>query len=325
MTASLKHLVKRNRWTAAAAYVGHDFVQGLRLRLGDLASESGATHARFSLAESLAYLDRVHDDYVSFARTLAGVERLAGTIAEVGPGDSYGVAVRLLADGAEAVHAIDRFVQRIDRERDGAIYEALAARPGVARVFDGSPAAGRIKGLSVYRGKPAEEHFAAPPGRYDAILSRAVLEHLQDPLLGLDRMAAALRPGGVMVHVVDLSDHGMFEGHHPLTFLTLPDPIYRLMVRNSGRPNRVVVADYRAWLERSGLAGALQALKLVGDGAVLPPSELGQFPAPSLAAAEARVAQVRARMPERLRKMAPADLAVSSFVLVARRAMQRAG
>lgn len=69
------------------------------------------------------------------------------------------------------------------------------------------------------------------------------MEHLFDPVAALDGMLEALRPGGTLVHRIDLRVHGMFRGQHPLTFLTLPDAIYTRMTRNSGRPNRVLFPD----------------------------------------------------------------------------------
>ena len=41
--------------------------------------------------------------------------------------------------------------------------------------------------------------------------------------------------------------HGMFSssGMHPLTFLTIPDSVYRLMTIDSGKPNRKLINYYR--------------------------------------------------------------------------------
>ena len=51
-----------------------------------------------------------------------------------------------------------------------------------------------------------------------------MLEHLYDPLAALDGMAASLAPGGTLNPPwIDFRDHGMFAGHHPLTYLTIPD------------------------------------------------------------------------------------------------------
>lgn len=41
-----------------------------------------------------------------------------------------------------------------------------------------------------------------PPGPYDLIVSRMVLEHVPNPQAALANLAAALAPGGVMIHVV---------------------------------------------------------------------------------------------------------------------------
>ena len=61
-------------------------------------------------------------------------------------------------------------------------------------------------------------------------------------------MDQLLRPGGTMIHKVDLRDHGMFSegGQNALTFLTLGDRTYRWMGEESaGLPNRVLIGWYR--------------------------------------------------------------------------------
>src|SRR5713101_2540018 len=93
----------------------------------------------------------------------------------------------------------------------------------------------------------AERFFPAHAG-YDFILSAAVLEHLYDPLEVLRSMCSALNPGGMMIHRVDLRDHGAFSPSlHDLSFLRLPDWSY-WPLRIRGGPNRFRVTDYRQCL-----------------------------------------------------------------------------
>jgi hypothetical protein len=66
-------------------------------------------------------------------------------------------------------------------------------------------------------------------------------------------VARALAPGGLSIHKVDLSSHGL-DRDRPLDFLTWPEPLYRLMYGHKGRPNRLRVDRYQALVTANGLA-----------------------------------------------------------------------
>ena len=78
------------------------------------------------------------------------------------------------------------------------------------------------------------------PSSFDMIVSNAVIEEIYDPTPIFKAQSELLRPGGVMVHRIDLRDYGMFSkyGFHALEFLTVPEWIYRHMVEGSGQPDR---------------------------------------------------------------------------------------
>jgi SAM-dependent methyltransferase len=238
-------------------------------------------------------------------------------VAEIGPGDNFGLALRLLGNGAETVHAIDRYASERDPQRQATIYRALAERHGLAHLFGEPPGERNLRGLAYHSGIPAERFFRDSGLGFDAILSRAVMEHLYDPLGALDDMAAALRPGGVMVHRVDMRDHGMFAGRHPLTFLTIPSPVYRRMTRASGRPNRVLLPAWRDWLERAGLPGTLRVTRLAGVDGEIAPSAWDDVPQALREAALDTVREIRPRLARRFAERDDRDLAVSGCVLVA--------
>ncbi len=312
---TLRALVKRSVLVTCAYYVLDDWRARRRLRAGKLAARSGTRHEGLDLDQSLAYVEGVYGDYLAYA----GVDRFAGTIAEIGPGDNFGVALLLLADGASEVHAIDRYRPQRDAARQRAIYRALAERHGLFGLFDGEPAEESITGLRYHAGAPAESFFRESGLCFDAVLSRAVLEHLFDPLGALDDMVRALNPGGVLVQRIDLRDHGMFKSHHPLTFLTIAEGIYRRMTRGAGRPNRILVPEYRGWLERSGAEGAVRITRLAGIADEVGPAPWGELDPALRAEALRTVAAIRPRLAARFRPLADEDLAVAGFVLTARR------
>ena len=239
---NLRRQVKRSVALTCLYYLADDWRARRRLARGRLATRSGTRHATLTLDESLDYIDRVHADYLAYG----GLENICGRVAEIGPGDNFGVALRMLGAGAREVHTIDRYRSHRDDARQACIHRALAQRHGLGELLgDGGAGAVGIRGLVAHEGAPAETFFRSSGLRFDCIVSRAVLEHLYDPLAALDDMAASLAPGGSMIHRIDFRDHGMFADHHPLTFLTIPDALYRAMTRGSGRPNRLLLPAWR--------------------------------------------------------------------------------
>jgi len=308
-----RRAVRRSLMLTCAWYVLDDWRARRRLARGDLGTRSGARHRSLPLEQSVAYIDRVYQDYLAYS----GRDRFTGVVGEIGPGDNFGLALLLLGNGASTVHAVDRYASERDSTQQAAIYQALAARHALQNQFDGPPGETTMRGLVRHAGVPAERFFRERTGQFDAILSRAVLEHLYDPIAAVDDMANALAPGGVLVHRIDLRDHGMFAGRHPLTFLTIPDRVYRAMTRGAGRPNRVLLPAWRDWLVRSGLRGSLRITRLAGVEGEIEPADWNDIDAKMR---ETALGTVRAIRPKLCRNLAPLDdrdLAVSGCVLVA--------
>ena len=313
---SLRRQVKRSVALTCLYYLADDWRARRRLARGKLATRSGTRHATLSLEESLDYIDRVYGDYLAYG----DLERFSGRVAEIGPGDNFGVALRMLGAGAREVHTIDRYRPARDEARQAGIHRALAQCHGLDVLpADGGVGAVEIRGLVTHEGAPAETFFRSSGLRFDHIVSRAVLEHLYDPLAALDDMAASLAPGGSMIHRIDFRDHGMFSGHHPLTFLTIPDAFYRAMTRGSGRPNRLLLPAWRDWLDRSPLTGSLRVTRLVGVDGEMAPAEWDDIDPAARRTALATVRAIRPRLVPSLAAFSDENLAVSGCVLVARR------
>jgi SAM-dependent methyltransferase len=195
----------------------------------------------------------------------------------------------------------------------------LARQYGLQRLFNGFADESNLVGVKYLPGTPAETFFTSSEGVFDFIVSRAVLEHLADPLDALDRMYDSLRPGGVMVHRIDLRDHGMFPRHHPLTFLTIPTFVYHRMVSQSGRPNRVLAHRYRRWLAGRGAVGSIRISRVVGESRELVPEVWSDLAERTRADAFAHVECIRDRLREEFRVLPAEDLATSGIVLVVRK------
>lgn len=224
-------------------------------RLGHDGNPGGVRHSgKLQLDDSVAYVERQFHTYLSEARRRYPDFTLVGTrVLEVGPGDTDATAVLFAAAGASEVVAIDRFrPQRDDAVNDAvcrAVFERFAADPAVddAPEIDYETARSRV---SYRHGVALETADADTFGRFDVIVSSAVLEHVYDLRESLAAMRRLHAPGGVIVHDVDLTEHGLYakHGHHPLTHLTIPERLYRFIVQPSGAPNRVGAPGYRRHL-----------------------------------------------------------------------------
>lgn len=293
----------------------------------------GATHYEKPLEASLNYIDSCYTDYRTYGplnqQDIEGIDVLEG-----GPGDSFGIGLRFLADGARRYVGVDAFRSVEDPEQQRRIYAGLRARLNAAgqRRFD--------ECLDLSAGVRADENrlkmiygsgvgdFARlfPRASFDLILSRAVLEQVHDTEAAFRSMDAVLKPGGLMLHKIDLSDYGLFSGrgHHPLTMLTFPGWIYGLLAPNSGNLNRFVLPDYRRLLAAMGYQARLFIASVIRQG--YPQRELPQpyreSPRRGTDYTETEVQmveQARPRLTEPYRAMAAEDLMVAGVFLSARK------
>ena len=254
-----------------AKHILEDRMSAVKLKAGRYVFSIGTTHGRFSLQESVSYINTVFDDYLSYA----GLDKadLAGkNILEIGPGDNLGVALKFIAAGAAKVVCIDRIYPSRDERQQYMIYLALrdslsreekerfdsaaTLKEGKARFCDD-----RIKYVYGVDIKDADK--AIKGGKFDLIISRAALEHVYDIDSAIGVMDRYLRKGGYHIHKVDLRDHEMFtrDGGNPFSFLTIPPFTWGLMTKHSGKPNRKradyfekkfrgLGYDYNVWISR---------------------------------------------------------------------------
>ena len=119
-----------------------------------------------------------------------------------------------------------------------------------------------------------------------------------------------------MLHRVDFRDHGMFTlgGMHPLTFLTVPESLYRWMTRDSGRPNRHLIDWYEARLATLGYDARLLVTRLV-DG-----SEINPHPDRTLLEPPRKALQlagsIRPQVQPRFRELTDHDLSIAGIFIV---------
>jgi SAM-dependent methyltransferase len=302
---------------------------GARARLAPgRAVRLGARHEGFSLQQSLEYIDWVVEDYGRHGGLDA--EALAGArVLELGPGDNLGVALRLLAMGAERVVCLDRFVTRRDAGQQRQINLDLAGRlPAEQRdrlepvLSDEGEVRADQDRLVLIEGTGVEDATSElGAGSFDVIVSRAVLAHVFELERAFEAMDALLAAGGVMAHKVDLSDHRLFSdaGHNPLTYLTIPDRVYDRMRRHTGLVNRALTGDYGAQLSARGYEAELKATKLIGSDAELSSPAPVEMLGAEVDAARPLIDEIRPRLLERFAALPDEELAVSGLFIRARK------
>ena len=152
--------------------------------------------------------------------------------------------------------------------------------------------------------------------KFDLILSCAVLEEIYDPDPVFAAMDRLLAQGGSLVHVIDLGDYGMFreQGMHPLTFLTISEPIYKRMASDSGLPNRKRLAYYVEKMKQLGYQSKFFVTSMLPGGRLEPAAEYapGRFKHDSNL-----VAQIRSKLANDFKDLDEDQLLIDGVLLVA--------
>ena len=197
----------------------------------------------------------------------AGGGSLAGTgVVELGPGRTPELAAALTLLGADGAVGADVTVQVPPGWEDGIepFVAALAADAPLLAAAGASPETVRARATQFAAdGWPVRfvgfdgRRLPLPPDSSDLVCSKSVLEHVQpadvDPLL--TDLRRVLRPGGFMVHAIDLRDH-MFIDNDEVTgdwlrALRYPDALFKWMFsRRSTAINRLRAPEWRDAFER---------------------------------------------------------------------------
>ena len=255
------------------------------------------------------YFQNFFDDYFE----QIGVEKSDQTnylqgkrILEYGPGDVPGVAVLMVSHGADQVVCVDRFPMVRMSPKNVQIVKIMLERLP-------SPVRERAEACFKQAAHPESgfdpkyiDYLVRPSGlsglanEVDLVISRAVLEHVNDLPATFRDMYAALKPGGIAMHQVDLKSHGLHR-QNPLDFLNWPTWLWSLMYSAKGVPNRLRVDAYRDAVAQSGLE--VVAMK------------------PTVLASPDDVRSIRPGLAYPFRKLSDEDLSWLGFWLVCRKPM----
>ncbi|MDR2417110.1 MAG: class I SAM-dependent methyltransferase [Holosporales bacterium] len=128
------------------------------------------------------------------------------SLLEVGPGNAFIIALAGVEKGAKVTVA-DRFPVRWNAAFHPKLYAACRRVLPEMRVFDYLLRKEDFSAVFEVLPVAAEcvaEHCGA---KFDWVTSNAVLEHLQDPVLGLSSLFSVTVPGGRHLHQIDLRYH----------------------------------------------------------------------------------------------------------------------
>lgn len=210
--------------------------------------------------EIAAYFGQCFDDYCKIlgkeecdiGNTLRGKRVL-----EYGPGDLAGVALLFYAHGAEQVICVDHFpMMRLSAKNKAVIQclingldEEVRNRAEAAIIRSNGEIEGFLPDAISYLIRP--NGLAAMDEAFDIIISRSVLEHVNNLKESFNDMYFCLKPGAIAVHKVDLKSHGLHQDNQ-LDFLTWSPFLWRLMYSAKGVPNRWRIDTYRRLIVSTG-------------------------------------------------------------------------
>jgi SAM-dependent methyltransferase len=328
MVAQLKKVARKSKTFIIASNIYHNWRTERRFKAGDIEYTGGSTHSvvcHFSLPQSLGYINDVFNDFLQYSGFTP--EMLRGKkVLEVGHGDSVGVALRFIAAGAERVVCIDKFYSKQDATQQHSIYTALREQLSgdERRRFD--EAVDLKDGIkldeeklkAMYGTGIEDAGQAFEPGYFDIIISRGALQSVYEIDSAFSVMDRLLRPGGQMWHKIDLSDLGMFSGMNPLTFLTVPESIYRLMIKDTGKANRRLINYYRDKMGQLGYQAKYFVTSIFGRKDLVVPHK--EEIVPGIDYSEhtmSLIKQIRPQLDSRFRDMSDEDLAIAGLFLIA--------
>jgi len=315
------------------AIVCHRIVQNWRMRSefakGSIEASIGSTHSSKSIEDSLAYIELQYRDYCRYA-DITSEEIKGKRIIELGCGDNVGVALKFLSEGASQVTTIDKFYSKRDEKNERRIYLALretldsSQREKFDQVVDLSQgiAIDSARLCCVY-GKELSEFGSENVNteKFDIVLSRAVIEEIYEPKPLFQATDQLLNPGGLMIHKIDLRDYGMFSGAgmNPLTFLTIPEWIYRRMASESGLPNRKTMSYYCDVLEGMGYQTQIFITSVISKGEINPHKQTIQAAVDYDETELSLVRKIRSKLDSQFSKLSDEELLVDGIFLVAQK------
>ncbi len=328
MIKQIKSFARKSKTAIICYRIYDNYRMRSRFSRGEIEASMGSTHSRKSIAESLAYIEQQYEDYKRYAGLEP--ERFSGKrILELGCGDNLGVALKFLTKGAAQVVCIDKYYSKRDSANEREIYFEMRKRMSLLEQKEFDRVLDLEKGMEInpnrllcVYGKDLDQYAAQlerEEDKFDIILSRAVIEEIYDPAPVFEATDKLLRSSGVVTHKIDLSDYGMFSeaGMHPLTFLSIPEWVYRRMASGSGIPNRKLISYYRELMIRLGYDAKFLVSSIVGRGELVPHKEKLLLGLDYGETEQSLITDIRSKLASSFAGLSDEELLVSGIFLVA--------
>jgi SAM-dependent methyltransferase len=342
LATQLKRIAKRSKTLIIAAKIYDNWRMKKRFESGNAESIHGSTHGMIlkDMSESIDYINVQFADYLTYSGLT--LDWLKGSrVFELGFGDNVGVALKFIAAGAEKVVCLDKYYSKRDPEQQRLIYLALRDSlddDGQKQRFDEAIDLSTETELNpekiqcIYGSDIENAKELAAIGPFDLVVSRGAIQDIYNPDAAFATMDSILKPGGFMLHKIDLSDQGMFRenGMNALTFLTISESVYGLMAVDSGKPNRKLMNYYRQRMGSLGydpklLVTGIIGVGVCGKGDIHPHKETIELGVDYPQATLDLVAEVRSRLIPAFKKLADEELIVDGIFIVARKPEAQAG
>jgi len=184
----------------------------------------------------------------------AGLRLEGESVCEIGPGDCLAAAAFMVGKGARHVDLVEH-QPPVANEKQFQVLSELKkmgfplALDLITKEGDGSYS---LNSRYLSYCKVLMENYQVE-NQHGFMFSHNVMEHVEDLETCFKSAYRSLRPGGQMLHVVDLGGHGEFEDPlPPLDFQTYPDWLFEAMYPVNERCTRRFLCDYRRAVTQAG-------------------------------------------------------------------------
>lgn len=208
--------------------------------------------AKYFLKCFFEYFDTINISHTRISNFLKGKNVL-----EYGPGDILGIPLLMYAYGADYVCCVDKFslfkktaeYENVYKYILDSLNEDQKLRAKDAFIVYGDVRSGFDKNKINYIVK--KNGFINEKNLFDFIISRAVLEHVNNLEMTFNDIYESLKKYGLSVHLVDLKSHNL-DLEYDLDFLTWHPFLYNIMYNQKGYPNRFRINKYEEEIQKNG-------------------------------------------------------------------------
>lgn len=215
-------------------------------------------------------------------------------ILEIGPGNSFAMAMLFIAHGAKKVYLVDRFKHLFWDDHDINFHKHIIDRLKNSNYSFSSIAIEAIsfnkRGSISFDCDRIEYRFGDAANlpiddeSVDFVFSNAVLEHVHHIHKAIKEIARITKTSGIGAHEIDLRDH--FFQNTPLRLLQYSDYLWNLMAwYRPGYTNRLRLSDYLSLFKNAGFSvkklepsreydGNFSNIKMNKTFKIYPPEEL---------------------------------------------------